>query len=289
MHESRRLRRQGQETRSNRSRNGIGEAWIVGFNMKRSKSLYDFPGYYDVAFSFRDIPHEAQVFDECFRRYSKIRVRRVLELGSGTSPHLEEWEKRGIEYVGIDTSKIMLSYANKKARNLGIDATLLKGDMRNFSIKGRVDFAYTMLGSLFAKTTSDLRSHLRSVARALNPGGLYFLDWCVNLQWGEETPVQRWTVDKENVRVRMQFRSDILNRANQIVRNTLTANVNDSGKRLHLESVDDVRTVFPQEFLLLAGEADKFEFVGWWNNWNLREPANKATRISRPIALVRRK
>lgn len=252
-------------------------------------SLYDFPRYYDVAFSFRDIPHEAKVFDECFRRYSKIRIRRVLELGSGTSPHLEEWEKRGIEYVGIDTSKIMLSYARKNARNLAMDATLIKADMRNFSFRRRVDFAYTMLGSLFAKSTSDVRSHLRSVASALNPGGLYFLDWCVNFQWGEAAPIQRWTVEKEKVRVKMKFESEILNRATQMIRNTLTADVDDAGKRLHLESVEDTRTVFPQEFLLLAEESDKFEFVGWWNHWNLREPVDKATRISRPVALIRRR
>ena len=109
--------------------------------MKRSMSLYDLPRYYDVAFSFRDLPREAQLFDECFRRFSKIRVTRVLELGSGSSPHLEEWEKRGIEYVGIDLSRIMLSYAKKKSRNLRMSATFLKADMINFSLKKRVDFA----------------------------------------------------------------------------------------------------------------------------------------------------
>lgn len=257
--------------------------------MKKSMSLYDFPRYYDLAFSFRDIPYEAQVFDECFRRFSKIRVKRVLELASGTSPHLEEWKKRRIEYVGVDKSRIMLSYARKRAQNLGMVSTFLTADMRNFSLRRHVDFAYTMLGSLFAKTTSDIRSHFRSVARALNPGGLYFLDWCVNFQWGETAPIQRWTVEKEKVSAKMRFRSEVLNRASQTMRNTLMADINDAGKRLHLESVNDVRTMFPQEFLLLAEESERFEFVGWWNHWRLKEPVDKASRISRPIVLLRRK
>ncbi len=187
--------------------------------------MYDFPRYYDLAFSFRDTHHETQVFDECFRRFSKISVRRVLELGSGTSPHLEAWEKRGIEYVGLDTSRVMLGYARKRARNLGMIATFLKDDMKNFHLTRPVDFAYTMLGSLFVKTTSDLRSHFRSVARALNPRGLYFLDWCVNFQWKEAAPVQHWTVRKEKVRIRMKFESEVLSRVGQMVRNTLTAGV----------------------------------------------------------------
>ena len=257
--------------------------------MKRSRSLYDFPRYYDLAFSFRDTRYEARVFDECFRRFSRIRVIRVLELASGTSPHLKEWKERGIEYVGIDRSRIMLSYARKRAQTLGMSPTFLQTDMRNFSLRTHVDFAYTMLGSLFAKTTSDIKSHFRSVARALNPGGLYFLDWCVNFQWGESASIQRWTVEKKNVRARMRFRSEVLNRGSQMVRNTLTAEINDAGKRMHLESVDDVRTIFPQEFLLLVEESDKFDFVGWWNHWNLREPVDKASRISRPIVLLRRK
>ena len=92
---------------------------LVAVRMKKSKSFYDFPRYYDIAFSFRDIAREARLFDECFIRYSKVRVRRVLELGSGTSPHLEEWRKRGIEYVGIDTNRIMLSHSRNKALAFG--------------------------------------------------------------------------------------------------------------------------------------------------------------------------
>ena len=257
--------------------------------MKKSRSLYDFPGYYDIAFSFRDISREAQLFDECFTRYSKVHVKRVLELGSGTSPHLEEWRKKGIEYVGIDTNQTMLSYGWEKARNLRMNATFIKADMRNFLLERNVDFAYTMLGSLFVQTTSDIRSHFRSVASALNSGGLYFLDWCVNFHWGQPSRSSRWTITKDKVRVRVKFASEVMDLASQMVKNTLIADVNDDGKRLQLESVDVVRTIFPQEFIALAEEFDKFEFLGWWNHWDLQEPVEKATRISRPIVLLRRK
>jgi SAM-dependent methyltransferase len=258
--------------------------------MKESRYLYDHPVYYEIAFSFRDINQEVEVFDECIRRYSRIPVKRALELGAGTAPHLGEWARRKIEYVGIDTNENMLDYARRKAEKLQIEATFLRADMRSFSLDRTVDFAYIMLGSLYAKTTEDINSHFNSVAKALNLGGLYLLDWCVNFQWGDpSTSDQSWSTEKGPVKIGVSFRTEVLDRAAQTVRNTLTANIDDGGNLLKLDTEDVVRTIFPQEFLLLVERSKKFEFLGWWNNWKLEEPIRAATRITRPIVLLRRK
>jgi SAM-dependent methyltransferase len=258
--------------------------------MNESKQLYDYPAYYETAFSFRDIPQEVRVFDECIGQYSRIPVRRVLELGAGTAPHMEEWARRKIEYVGIDTNENMLNYAKRKAEKLQIASMLLRADMRRFSLDRTVDFAYTMLGSLYAKTNEDVNSHFDSVANALNLGGLYLLDWCVNFQWADPSESdQTWSIQKGPVKIEVMFRMEVLDRAAQTVRNTLTANIDDSGKLLKLDSEDVVRTIFPQEFRLLVESSKKFEFLGWWNNWKLEEPIREVTRITRPIVLLRRK
>lgn len=258
--------------------------------MKENRGLYDYPVYYDIAFSYRDVAEEARVFDECIRRYSRIPVSTVLELGAGTAPHMEEWAKRGIAYVGIDTNEKMLDYARRKAHDHKISATLFKADMRNFHLDKTVDFAFTMLGSLYAKTSEDIDSHFRSVANALNPGGLYLLDWCVNFQWADHSSSSHsWTINRDHVKIDVRFRTEALDRADQTVRNTLTANIDDNGKLLELESEDTVTTIFPREFKLTMERLGRFEFVGWWNHWNLEEPVEKATRISRPIILVRRR
>ena len=257
--------------------------------MKESKYLYDYPVYYETAFSFRDIPQEVEFFDECIRQYSRIPVRKVLELGAGTAPHMEEWARRKIEYVGIDMNENMLDYARRKAEKLQVEATLLKADMRSFSLDETVDFAYTMLGSLYAKTSENINSHLNSVAKALNLGGLYLLDWCINFQWADPSNSdQSWSIAKRPVKIEIKFRTEVLDRAAQTVRNTLTANIDDGGKLLKLEAEDVVRIIFPQEFLLLVEMSKKFEFLGWWNNWKLEEPIGEATRIARPIVLLRR-
>jgi len=251
--------------------------------------LYDHPRYYDLAFSFRDIGMEVDVFEECFRKYSKIPVRRVLELACGPSPHLEELAKRGYEYVGLDTSQAMIDYAQRKARALGINPTFLLADMRSFSLGEPVDFAYTMLGSLYVETTQDILSHLSSVAKALNPGGLYLLDACINFQWNEGIEEQNWTIEREGVKVDVKFANEaVIDRAAQTCRNVVLVDVDDHGKALHIDDIEVTRTIFPQEFLLLIEKEMEFEFIGWWNNWNMAEPIEVAKSIDRPITLIRR-
>jgi len=256
---------------------------------KTGRSLYDYPDYYEIAFSFRNIAQEAEVFDECIRRYSTIPVRTVLELGSGTAPHMEEWAKRGIAYVGIDTNENMIDYAKRRARDLACSRIFLNADMRNFHLDRAVDFAYTMLGSLYVETVDDIDSHFSSVAEALNPGGLYLLDWCVNFQWADPiSTVHSWRIEKGLVKIDLSFRTEPVDRANQTIRNVLVASIDDNGKNLELESRDIVTTIFPREFKLLVEKSRKFELIGWWNHWNLEEPVEKANRISRPIILLRR-
>jgi SAM-dependent methyltransferase len=141
--------------------------------------IYDYPEYYEIAFSFRDIKAEVDLFEECFKRFSKIPVKSVLELGCGTYFHMEELHKRGYEYNGLDLNQTMLKYSRKKAKSVSAKANFYHKNMIYFSIKKEFDFVYILLGSLASKSTSDLVSHFHSVAGVLRKGGLYFLDWCV--------------------------------------------------------------------------------------------------------------
>ena len=138
-------------------------------------NLYDNPKYYEIAFSFRDIPAEVVVFEECFKRFSRIPVKSVLELGCGNSPHMEELTKRGYQYNGLDLSKAMLEYSKEKASRIGVEADLIQGNMVNFSFKTLVDFVYITLGSLYTKNTSELIKHFNSVAAVLKKGDGYLV------------------------------------------------------------------------------------------------------------------
>lgn len=254
-----------------------------------SGKLYDHPEYYEIAFSFRDIPAEVDLFEQCFKRFSQIPVRSVLELGCGNTPHLEDLVKRGYQYHGLDLSQAMLEYSREKASRIGAEINLVCGDMIDFSLENPVDFAFVMLGSLSVRNTAQLADHFDCVARALNKGGLYLLDWCVQFDppWATEGGGS-WEIEREGIKVKTTVSWQLVNRVEQTFKEIITQEVDDHGKRLNLIDRDIKRAIFPQEFLCFISNSEHFEFVGWWNNWDLSQSLEQADKIDRPIALVRR-
>ena len=253
------------------------------------EGFYDHPDYYDAAFSWRDLAAEVDVIEECCKRYSLIPVKRILELASGTSPHLEELSKRGYSYTGLDINAAMLQWSEAKARRLGIEARFIRGDMADFSLTEPVDLVLTMCGSLYTRSTEGFLSHLASVAKALRPGGLYFLDWCINFEWNQPKGEQRWRMKRKGLEIGISFREETVDPASQIARHRLTGEIKRQDELHRVESVDTVRVILPQEFLLLLEKSGGFEFIGWWNNWDLECPMEEEKSANRPITLVRRK
>ena len=252
------------------------------------RNLYDCPKYYEIAFSFRDIPAEVNVFEECFRHSSNIPVKTVLELGCGNCPHMEELTKRGYKYNGLDLSEAMLDYSKQKASRIGVNVNLIHGDMIDFSLKYKVDFVYVLLGSLSVRNNSELVKHFDSVAAVLKKGGLYLLDWCVQFEppWQSEGE-NSWEMNRNGLIVKTEVSWKAVNRVAQTFEETIVLEVDDLGQKQRIVGTDIKKAIYPQEFLLLISSLMRFEFVGWWNNWNLSQPLEQTADISRPIILVR--
>jgi SAM-dependent methyltransferase len=125
--------------------------------------VYRRPGYYEIAFSFRDIPTEGVDFmEQCIASYSRIPVRSIFEIGCGNSPHVTEILRRGYRYGGIDLSPEMIDYSRAKAVSAGKRAQILHQNMVDFNLKEQVDFVYVALASLFVTDTAELISHFSS-------------------------------------------------------------------------------------------------------------------------------
>jgi SAM-dependent methyltransferase len=254
-----------------------------------SSKLYDNPKYYEIAFSFRDISAEVDLFQTCIKRFSHIPVKSVLELGCGNCPHMEELVRRGYQYSGLDISRAMLEYSAEKAKGMGAEVDLMYADMNDFSLNKEVDFVYLLLGSLSVRNTTELSRHFDCVAKALKKGGLYLLDWCIQFDppWTTEGG-GAWEMERDGIKVKTTVSWKPINRVHQTFEEIITQKVDDHGKQLEIVDKDVKRAIFPQEFLLFISGRSEFEFVGWWNNWDLDQPLEKAEEIDRPIVLVRR-
>jgi len=135
---------------------------------------------YEIAFSYRNVEYEVGVIEQLISRYTQVPVRRILELACGPAVHAPLLRARGYEYAGIDTSVGMLAHGRARSAARQTPMTLLAADLRAFSLPHACQLAFITLGSLCVESTCDLQAHFAAVALALESGGLYLLESCVN-------------------------------------------------------------------------------------------------------------
>jgi len=249
-------------------------------------SLYKNPKYYEIAFSFRNIPHEVDFFEKAIKKFSKIKVGKVFELASGNSPYLEEWHKRGYEYFGLDLNKEMLDFVKARAKEKSIKATLFRANMNKFSLEiPKVDLVYVLLGSLYTKSNEEFFQHLDSLSKVLKSGGLYILDGVVWFNVLSDNK-QSWTISKRGIKVKTTFRSSVVNPVTQLFRENIILEIWADGKKKQIQSAEIRKLFFPQEFLALIKCHNKFEFLGWFDNFDIKR---QATQKGRQVVVLRKK
>ncbi len=252
--------------------------------------LYDYPEYYELAFSFRDIKRETDFLVECIKKYSRVPVKRVFEVACGHAPHAGELTERGYTYSGLDINRNMLDYATYKWRGLKPSPDFVESDMKIFEVEKKADFAFVMLGSLYLNSLEEMSEHFDCMGRALRPGGLYFLDWCV--QFADPLAPRIDSVmnsESNGVAVESKFNIRLVDTASQMYEEVWTVIIDDHGRRRTFEMIERNRAIYPQEFQLFLRTRNDFEFVGWWHDWNLAHPIDGRAEVHRPVVLIRRK
>jgi SAM-dependent methyltransferase len=100
--------------------------------------------------------------------------RRALDVACGTGKSTEPLARRGYRVAGCDISPTMIGQAR---RRLGPAVPLFVADMRRLPPLGRFDLVTCLDDSInYLLAPSELRAALRSMRRALAPGGLLVFD-----------------------------------------------------------------------------------------------------------------
>jgi len=254
--------------------------------------IYKHPLYYEIAFSFFDVKKQIDAFEVLIEKFSRVGVKRFLDVACGPSLQLRELARRGYEAIGLDVAPEMLKYLSEKAKEEGSKIETVQADMCSFRLEKKADFAFIMMGSLVFESNERFLSHLDSVACSLKRGALYFIqnravDWT---KGGE----QSWTMEREGITVNTTYSMRWKDVLNQIFTEEIRLDVNDHGRIIRLETKEDLKFVFPQEFKALLKLNGKFDFLGWWegteSTWFLDKPLEKAkTPNNINMVLLRRK
>lgn len=249
--------------------------------------VYREPLYYEIAFGFMDAGKQVDLFERFIRRFSKIPVTRVLDIGCGPSLQLREVARRGYEAVGLDSSPTMLKYLEEKVAGEGGRVETVRADMLDFRLQPKADFACSMMGTIsHIRSNQEFLGHLGAVARSLKRGGLYLIEE-FRLDWSSRTFFKPsvWTMKRDGIRVKTTYGYRLVDGLKQTTRDILRLEVNDHGRRRVLEDRTTTKLIFPQELLSLVESSGKFEFLGWFER-------NRLRRLTRPnldnITLLRR-
>jgi SAM-dependent methyltransferase len=251
-------------------------------------SVYNEPLYYEIAFSFVDIPNQVDLFEKFVKKHSDIPVSRILDIGCGPSQQLREFAKRGYETIGLDKSPKMLIYLQGKAKEEGVNITTINADMVNFKLDKSVDFAYILMGTIgLLENKEDLLSHLDSVAQSLNSGGIYLIEnLMINWPSSDFFASESWTMERDGISIESFHKVELADGLNQLLKGTLRLIVNDHGEKKVFEESPITRVFFPQEFITLVEMNNKFDFLGYFER-SSTNPLSEALRDN--ITLLKRK
>jgi SAM-dependent methyltransferase len=250
--------------------------------------VYKEPLYYEIAFSFINVKKQIDLFERFIEKYSKIKVKRFLDIGCGQSLQLREIAKRGYRVTGLDSSSQMLKYLENRAKEEGIRIETIKGDMTNFKLEMKADFSFIMMGTInLIESNKKFLLHLDSLANSLKKGGLYLIE-NIRLYWTSKDLLgaQSWTMERYGIEVKTTYEITLKDTLDQILTDRIRLDVNDHGSKFVFEESQDVKMIFPQEFLSLIELSKKFEFIGWFQRDRMRK-LKKASMDN--ITILRRK
>lgn len=247
-------------------------------------AVYDQPLYYEIAFSYQDAKSQADFFEMVAKTYSKVPVKRFLDIACGPSFQLRELARRGYEAVGLDINPRMLAHLRKKSEEEGIKVETVEADMNNFRLKKKCDFAFILSGSLHVDSNKQFMQHLDYVANALKRGSLYiFENFSLRLN---QNPRQEWTMTRDEIEVKTTWEATTKDELEQTEEEKITFEVNDHGEKKTFTSTFYPKTFAPQELKAIIELNGKFEFIGWFEHLKL-EPL-KTTKGSN-IVIIRKR
>lgn len=165
---------------------------------------YDTPLYYDLVFDVGTV-EEADFLEAAHSRWALPagRGRRVLEPACGSGRLVVELARRGWRVQGSDLSRPMLDHAAERLAGAGLQAKLSVQDMSDLRLgAARFDLAHCLVSTFkYLLDEKTAEAHLRGVAEALRPGGIYVLGFHLTDYEDDRRNRERWVVERGRTRV----------------------------------------------------------------------------------------
>jgi SAM-dependent methyltransferase len=215
----------------------------------------------------------------------------VLDIACGTGPHLTRLADHGYAMAGLDLSRANIEFLRERLAAKGQTAELVVGDMTDFRLARPVDAAICMQDSQgHLLTNEQLVAHLKCVARAVRPGGLFIFDRYMASSWTNPARSWSWSRRRGRLIVRASFSAlHDVDPVRQVFKERMVLEAVENGTRRVYRQTHQSRMVFPQELKTLVAHAGGFEFVQWFYGFKPHQVLERSRHPLLMVVVLRRK
>ena len=250
---------------------------------------YDFPKYYDVAFS-HEMHDELAFLKAVCRSYHYKGNLNLLEPACGTGRLLVPLTKAGYQCTGIDINTNSLKYLQAKLQRQGLEADLLQSDISDFKLASKFDLAYCTVDSFrHLLTEKAALSHLASVAHALDVNGIYILGMHLINAKAAPSRIVRWTHSRGRLLLKTSMSMVALNTKKR--RETLEVIMQPvtNEKKEKQKFQYDLRTYTLKQFQSLLKKSGAFRIIAAYNEYyDLDKPIHLTEKSDYAVLMLQR-
>ena len=255
-----------------------------------ARECYDLPGYWDLAFSDETLP-EADFLEAVATQFGTRPTKSILELGCGGGRQTLEMSKRGFSVTAIDLNPACVDWTQRRLKRNNLPGHVILGDMANFQLSTPVDLAHCLVNT-FRHLTSEqsAKDHLRCVAAALKPEGIYVLGFHLLPPDAAEIDCERWTIQNRKTRVTTTIRVLDFSRQTRIETVRFSLKVTTPTRIIRTSTDHCLRIYRADQFRKLLRSVPEFELLGVYDFcYDLSEPLRFNDELGDAVFVLRKK
>jgi SAM-dependent methyltransferase len=133
--------------------------------------------YYDLLYSVKGYEAEANYVCGLIEKFGGG-SKSILDLGCGTGNHDFHFVRQGYDVTGVDLSPKMVSVANQKKVENGLEnVSFQEGNILSLQLNREFDVVVSLFHVMnYLTETSDMKTGFANALRHVKPGGLFIFD-----------------------------------------------------------------------------------------------------------------
>lgn len=261
------------------------------------ESIYDHPKYYDLVFG-ADCAAEMKFIRACGERYLQGSAAKrspesweLFEPACGTGRLIHAFAKKGNPVSGLDLNPHAIDFCNARFRRTDFPETAFVADMSDFSLKRRCDVSFNTINS-FRHVSSEkaARNHLRCMAAATKPGGIYLLGIHLTPTVGVPSDGESWAARRGHLAINTHMWTVDRDPKARVEKFGIRFDVHTPSRSFRINDVLVLRSYTADQMKRLIRSAGSWEVVETYDfGYDIDEPVAVDSEIEDVVYVLRRK